>query len=199
MPPEPAPPPAGGQGGALNTASKKNRQLMMIGGVVVAALVFVLSRGQSQPETPVQQQGQTLDPGSVPTTFADNGAQAAALGDTVTSGLGAVATSLEGLGTSFRDLSDVLTASEGTPGVQSGTGNPAVNVTINNGQPANKQARASGKAKAKTGAAGAIKSPPGYHVPKSGPYKGDPHYRVDRKGQYVRLTPARRWVPVKKK
>jgi hypothetical protein len=93
---------------------KMNRQKVLLAGagLVLVVFLFMRSRG-SATATPAEDpnSGQTV---AQPATFADNGAQAASLGDSVTGGLGDVATSLDNETTAFQSLADALNANAGS-------------------------------------------------------------------------------------
>jgi hypothetical protein len=111
---------------------KANRQKVLIAGAGLVLLVFLFMRSRgaqtAAPATEDPNAGQTV---AQPATFADNGAQAASLGDSVTSGLGAVAGSLQDEQLAFQTLADALNANAGTtpaapttPSSTVGQGNP---------------------------------------------------------------------------
>jgi hypothetical protein len=111
---------------------KRKRNELLLAGVAAVALIYMfMRRGASQPAVASGAAPSALDQstgsGMPPSTFADNGAQAAALGDAVTSGLAGVQTSLESFAQAQRDAAQSAAAQ--TPAERTST--PAPAVTIN--------------------------------------------------------------------
>lgn len=173
--------------------SKKRRQQMIIAGVALAGLLLLYLRSRSSSSSSsstntqaaaaaaAQQQAQ-LDQsqyaasgggGGTPSTFADNGAQAAALGDAVTQGLSGVQAALSSLQQPGAAVTDTT-----LPGPDN---SPApTQITINNtpaGQPAGSPAKAAAK-------------------PLPPPPAGGGHYvLVNGKPQLIHATGKNTWAP----
>lgn len=115
MPPIPSKPKGGGLGALLRDPAKRRTALLVLG-AGVALLILLRSRQKpvepaDQTETDPSQAAATgTGPGdaTLPSTFADNGAQAATLGNAVTEGLGGVATALGSQSDAFNALAELL-------------------------------------------------------------------------------------------
>lgn len=123
----------------------KNFKLIAIVGVGALALFLIIrARSSSTAATATDPTATTTDPNATtdtsgtPSTFADNGGQAAALGDAVTQGLGGVQTSLDNLTQADQTLAGQIAAGAnpataappdaGTPADSSAS---PLNITIN--------------------------------------------------------------------
>ena len=148
MPQPPAPP-------APPANPKKRKQQMIIAGVALAGLLFLFMRSRrgsggsssvdpqkaaadaAAQQAQLDQGAQATAGGVTPSTFADNGAQAAALGDAVTQGLSGVSNALQ----SLQQQAPTGEGGMGAPAAAS----PMTTVTINGtgvGQPAGSPAAA---------------------------------------------------------
>lgn len=137
-------------------SAKRRRQEMILGGAALALLLFMYLRSrsggaptQAASADPTSAQSPLYADSSIPaptgSTYADNGAQAGALGDAVTTGLGGVATALEDQAGAFNQLAGVLTpgtttadtetGSNGTPGPAGAQGPPGPPGPRGPGQP----------------------------------------------------------------
>lgn len=124
------------QGTALHKG--KNLKLIAIVGVGALALFLIIrarsaSASSATPTTIDPTTGQPVDTtgAGTPSTFADNGGQAAALGDAVTNALGGVQTSLDNLTQSDQAMANALSAGS-TPATSApADATTPINVTIN--------------------------------------------------------------------
>jgi hypothetical protein len=89
-------------GHKLDAKTLRNRRVVLLGLVGVAALALLLGRRGSPAAAP---QGQSLDQ---PSTFADNGGQAAQLGDDVSGQLGTFGLQMGDLTSAVQGLTDVV-------------------------------------------------------------------------------------------